>query len=216
MIEIKEYIRGDKHVHEAGSVMIKVVNHGRQDDGWGQKEAEDLAREFAEFEEVAAAEPAGGVDAWPASPLDGIFHKAVNTERVKAAIGRLAAEKGWEQGSRLSLKQWFIVHKVLEEIDWFDDTTDRRFIMWVDDVFGWSWKTRDFKSVLPDFKRTHSTAWNENTVNDPGTGRAYRCFADEVRGVFVSTDRQGRLTDRAEFLNCCSDGTPMFISHRRA
>ena len=215
MIEVKEYIRGDKHVHEAGSVMIKVVNYGRQDDGWGQKEAEELAKEFAEFaefEEHQADTPA----AWPASPQDGIFHKAVNTERVKAAIGRLAAEKGWEQGSRLSLKQWFIVHKVLEEIGWFDNTADRRFIMWVDDVFGWSWKTRDFKSVLPDFKRTHSTAWNENTVNDPGTGRAYRRFADEVRGTFTDTDRQGLLTDKAEFLNCGSDGKPMYIYRRRA
>ncbi len=69
MSDTKEYIKGDKHVHQAGSVMIKFVQYnmpgqqagfggqagfGQQDD-WSQsqaQEAEEAEKEFAEFEEM--------------------------------------------------------------------------------------------------------------------------------------------------------------------
>ena len=55
MGDTKEFIKGDKHVHQAGSVMIKFAQYnvpGQKGD-WKQqeKEAEELEREFAEFEE---------------------------------------------------------------------------------------------------------------------------------------------------------------------
>ena len=43
MGDTKEYIRGDKHVHQAGSVMIKFVQYnvpGQQDD-WKQQEVQE-------------------------------------------------------------------------------------------------------------------------------------------------------------------------------
>ena len=55
MGETKEYIKGDKHVHQAGSVMIKFAQYnvpGQKVD-WKQqeeKEAEELEKEFADFE----------------------------------------------------------------------------------------------------------------------------------------------------------------------
>lgn len=57
MSDTKEYIKGDKHVHEAGSVMIKFAQYnvpGQQGDWKRQqeKEAEEMEREFADFEEV--------------------------------------------------------------------------------------------------------------------------------------------------------------------
>lgn len=57
MSDVKEYIKGDKHVHQAGSVMIKFAQYnvpGQQGDWKRQEaqEAEELEREFAEFEEV--------------------------------------------------------------------------------------------------------------------------------------------------------------------
>ena len=145
--------------------------------------------------------------------LDGIFHPALNVTRVKMAISDIITEKG-DQGKRsLSVKQTFILHKVLEEIDWLDDDTDTTFIQWFDDVFKWPWKTRDFKSVLAPFKHSLSTTWDENTVNDPGTGREYRQFADYVREQFVDIGRDGTINDKAAFLNQGSDGKPMYIGH---
>ena len=58
MGETKEYIKGDKHVHQAGSVMIKFAQYnvpGQKVD-WKQqeeKEAEELEKEFADFDEEA-------------------------------------------------------------------------------------------------------------------------------------------------------------------
>ena len=57
MSDVKEYIKGDKHVHQAGSIMIKFAQYnvpGQQGDWKRQeeKEAEELEKEFADFEEV--------------------------------------------------------------------------------------------------------------------------------------------------------------------
>ena len=57
MSDTKEYIKGDKHVHQAGSIMIKFAQYnvpGQRGD-WKQqeeKEAEELEKVFADFEEV--------------------------------------------------------------------------------------------------------------------------------------------------------------------
>lgn len=149
----------------------------------------------------------------PSSPLDSIFHRALNIAKVKKTIADIIIMKGEEGKFRLSLKQTFILHKVLEEIDWLDDDTDTTFIQWFDDVFKWPWKTRDFKSVLAPFKRSHSMTWDENTVNDPGTGREYRQFADYVREQFVDIDQDGTINDKVAFMNLGSDGKPMYIGH---
>ena len=58
MSDVKEYIKGDKHVHQAGSVMTKFAQYnvpGQQGDWKRQEaqEAEELEKEFADFEEVA-------------------------------------------------------------------------------------------------------------------------------------------------------------------
>ena len=57
MSDTKEYIKGDKHVHQAGSIMIKFAQYnvpGQKGDWKRQEEKEDeeLEKEFADFEEV--------------------------------------------------------------------------------------------------------------------------------------------------------------------
>lgn len=149
----------------------------------------------------------------PASPLDSIFHRALNVAKVKKAIEQIVIMKGVEGKFRLSLKQWFVVHKVLEEISWLDDDTDTKFVEWIRDVYHYEGKTGNFKSVLAPFKHTHSTKWDENTVSDRQTGREYRQLADYVRSLFVTIGRDGRIEDKEEFMNLGSDGKPMYIGH---
>lgn len=152
-------------------------------------------------------------DIYPQSSLDSIFHSALDMIKVKDGINKIIIIKGKEGKFRLSVKQTFILHKVLEEIDWLDDDTDTTFIQWYDDVYKWPWKTRNFKSVLSNFKHTHSLTWDENTVNDANTGREYRDFANYVRSQFVDIDGSGKITDKQEFLKLGSDGKPMYIGH---
>ena len=98
MSDTKEYIKGDKHVHQAGSVMIKFAQYnvpGQKGDWKRQeeKEAEELEKEFADFEEVAdeTAEDnnAPKVKVKPDLPPADVF-----VDRVKAIVLEMAKKNG--------------------------------------------------------------------------------------------------------------------------
>ena len=210
------YEKGANHYDHHKELHIDTVNGGdigKLISAFFKDDAEDANV----AEEIVDDNPAEGSAtndiAYTLSPLDSIFHKALNLVKVKKAIEDIIIMKGEEGKFRLSVKQTFILHKVLEEIDWLDDDTDTTFIQWYDDVYKWPWKTRDFKAVLSPFKKTSSTKWNEDTVKDANTGREYRDFANYVRSQFVDIDASSKITDKQEFLKLGSDGKPMYIGH---
>ena len=97
MSDTKEYIKGDKHVHQAGSIMIKFAQYNvpeRKDD-WKQqeeKEAEELEKEFADFEEVVeetAEDNEPQVKVKPDLPPADVF-----VNRVKAIVMEAATKNG--------------------------------------------------------------------------------------------------------------------------
>ena len=97
MGETKEYIKGDKHVHQAGSVMIKFAQYnvpGQKVD-WKQqeeKEAEELEKEFADFDEVVdetVERHETKVKVKPDLPPADVF-----VNRVKAIVTEAAKKNG--------------------------------------------------------------------------------------------------------------------------
>jgi hypothetical protein len=97
MSDTKEYIKGDKHVHQAGSIMIKFAQYnvpGQKGD-WKQqeeKEAEELEKEFADFEEVVdemAEDNESKVKVKPDLPPADVF-----VNRVKAIVLEMAKKNG--------------------------------------------------------------------------------------------------------------------------
>ena len=97
MSDTKEYIKGDKHVHQAGSIMIKFAQYNvpeRKGD-WKQqeeKEAEELEKEFADFEEVVdetAENNEPKVKVKPDLPPADVF-----VNRVKAIVLEMAKKNG--------------------------------------------------------------------------------------------------------------------------
>ena len=97
MGETKEYIKGDKHVHQAGSVMIKFAQYNvpeRKGD-WKQqeeKEAEELEKEFADFDEVVdetVESHETKVKVKPDLPPADVF-----VNRVKAIVTEAAKKNG--------------------------------------------------------------------------------------------------------------------------
>ena len=97
MTDVKEYIKGDKHVHQAGSIMIKFAQYnvpGQKGD-WKQqeeKEAEELEKEFADFEEVVdetAETNEPKVKVKPDLPPADVF-----VNRVKAIVLEMAKKNG--------------------------------------------------------------------------------------------------------------------------
>ena len=97
MSDTKEYIKGDKHVHQAGSIMIKFAQYnvpGQQGDWKRQeeKEAEELEKEFADFEEVVdetAENNEPKVKVKPDLPPADVF-----VNRVKAIVLEMAKKNG--------------------------------------------------------------------------------------------------------------------------
>lgn len=211
------YEKGANHYDHHKELHIDTVNGGdigKLISSFFKDDAEDaMVVEEMKVDEESAEGSTTNKNAYPLSSLDSIFHKALNLVKVKKAIEDIIIMKGEEGKFRLSVKQTFILHKVLEEIDWLDDDTDTTFIQWYDDVYKWPWKTRNFKAVLSPFKNTPSASWNENTVKDANTGREYRDFANYVRNLFVEIDANGKITDKQEFLKLGSDGKPMYIGH---
>ena len=95
MSDTKEYIKGDKHVHEAGSVMIKFAQYnvpGQQGDWKRQqeKEAEEMEREFTDFEEVAE-EPRTSTSQ---KPKEAPVMQETFADRVKAIVRKAATKNG--------------------------------------------------------------------------------------------------------------------------
>jgi hypothetical protein len=95
MSDTKEYIKGDKHVHEAGSVMIKFAQYnvpGQQGDWKRQqeKEAEAMEREFADFEEVVDETNAVSANQPEMKPVE----QETFADRVKAIVRKAATKNG--------------------------------------------------------------------------------------------------------------------------
>lgn len=93
MSDVKEYIKGDKHVHQAGSVMIKFAQYnvpGQQGDWKRQEaqEAEELEKEFSDFEEVVDETKAEAVKQPRTNPELPAVDRFVN--RVKAIVKEAA------------------------------------------------------------------------------------------------------------------------------
>ena len=97
MSDTKEYIKGDKHVHQAGSIMFKFVQYNvpEQKGDWKQqeeKEAEELEKEFADYEEVVdgtAEADAPKVKVRPELPPADVF-----VNRVKDIVMEAAKKNG--------------------------------------------------------------------------------------------------------------------------
>ena len=108
MSDTKEYIKGDKHVHQAGSIMIKFAQYNvpeRKGD-WKQqeeKEAEELEKEFADFEEVvdetAETNNAPKVKVKPDLPAADVF-----VNMVKAIVLEAAKKNG--QTIKTNTRAW--------------------------------------------------------------------------------------------------------------
>lgn len=94
MSDKKEYIKGDKHVHHAGSVLIKFQQFNIQglQGQWTQKDKDNLEAEFAEFEEVVIDDESSKgamADVKPELPPADVF-----VNRVKAIILEASKKNG--------------------------------------------------------------------------------------------------------------------------
>lgn len=140
----------------------------------------------------------------PVSPWDKIFKEVIDVEKLKAVLPKLLS-------NRSDIPSWFVVHRILEEIEWLEDEMDVHFINWVDDVYGWPAITRNFKRVQPAFKKNHSLDWNAMTITSAKIALEYKAMADSVRNEFVVMDDRTIKSDNTYYFK----KPDLYIAHRK-
>lgn len=115
---------------------------------------------------------------YPESIWDKIFKDTIDVKKVKAALPGLLPDKP-------SIPNWYVVHKILEEINWLQDVIDTHFISWVKDVYGWDFQTTHFKSVNSALKKAHSLDWNVRTMTAANVVEDHMALANKIRSEFV-------------------------------
>lgn len=115
---------------------------------------------------------------YPESDWDKIFKDTIDVKKVKAALPGLLPDKP-------SIPNWYVVHKILEEINWLQDVIDTHFISWVKDVYGWDFQTTHFKSVNSALKKAHSLDWNVRTMTAANVVEDHMALANKIRSEFV-------------------------------
>lgn len=126
---------------------------------------------------------------YPESEWDKIFKDAIDVKKVKIVLHKLLPLK-------TSITTWYIIYKIFVEIDWLQDSISIHFISWVKDVYGWQYKTEDFKnSVNSELKQQHSLDWNTRTMTSAKIAKDNIDFADSVRKEFV-IDMEGKTVKK--------------------
>lgn len=144
------------------------------------------------IEELKNPQVPGSNISYPESNWDKIFKDAIDVAKIKPVISSLLPESP-------SATDWFVVHKILEEIEWLQDNTDTHFISWVNDVYGWPNKAKNFKRILPGFKKEKSLDWNTQTITSGTIALAYKDLADAIRKEFVTMKGRAIVSDNTRY-----------------
>ena len=130
---------------------------------------------------------------YPESVWDKIFKDNINVKMVKQILPSLLPKKP-------SITDWFVCHKVIEEIEWFQDDTDTHFILWVKDVYNWPFSTEHFKSVDVRLKEKCSLDWDALTMTAQKKSLLYKNLADKIRKEFVTMEGRTVKEDNKRYL----------------
>lgn len=141
---------------------------------------------------------------YPDSMWDKIFNDVIDVKKVKGILPAL-------MNNKIDIPNCFVVHRILEEIEWLDDEMDVHFIKWIKDVYGWNYSTEHFKSIKPEFKNTHSLDWNANTITSAKIALEYKALADKIRKEFVVMDGRSIKSDNTYYFK----KPELYIEHKK-
>lgn len=139
---------------------------------------------------------------YPNSAWDRIFKDAIDLSIVKPVLATLLPDEP-------AASDWFVVHKIFEEIDWLQDEVDTHFISWVDDIYGWPNKAKDFKRIQSEFKKKHTLDWDARTITSSAIALKYKGLADTIRSAFVTMEGKRVISDNKRYFK----RKDLYISH---
>ncbi len=146
-----------------------------------------------------AASTAGRMVSLPKVEIDKKFHPSLKIEEVKQALYRLISME--DQNGEVRIAHWFVVWKFFKRYK-FTDASQADFIRWVKAVYGWKWKTENFKGsvVLDSLKNIPLDEWTEEKISGQDRqAEGYIRWRDTLIDAFLQKDNDNRMQCREEF-----------------
>lgn len=163
--------------------------------------SESKSENVSDFEPFVASAPFGDEISYPDSPLAAdLFNKALKMDKVKQALGALVSAK--RDKGEFKIVHWFIVWKVFRRYRFIpNDKTQIKFIQWAKNVFGWDWKTMDFKATVPEtLKRTPLDEWTgSNLSSQRPQADEYLAWRDKLIDTFLDEEMSGKRNCKERF-----------------
>ena len=163
--------------------------------------ASESKSEESYFEPFASSASSDGEVSYSENPLDSeLFNKALKMDKVKQALGALVSAKRGK--GEFKIVHWFIVWKVFRRYRFIlNEKTQTKFIQWVNDVFGWHWKTMDFKATVPEtLKRTPLDEWTDSNLSTQRPqADEYLAWRDKLIDTFLDEEMSGKRDCKERF-----------------
>ena len=128
-----------------------------------------------------------------------LFHTSLRVNAVKDTLYRLIAKE--KQDGSFCIAHWFIVWKVFTRYK-FTIASQAAFIRWVKAVYGWEWKTENFKGsvVLDSLKKIRLDEWTEENISGQARqAEGYIRWKDTLIDTFLEKETDTRMQCKKEF-----------------
>lgn len=150
-----------------------------------------------------APESAPVAASYPPSQYDDIlFREELVMPAIKAELGRLMEEEKIEKG-KWNIAHWYVVWKMFRHYKFITkENTQAMFIRWVAEVFGWDWKTNDFKgtNVHSSLKNIVFDAWTyDNICGQTTQAEKFIHWKNKLVEAFLTPEKKGRRDCKEKF-----------------
>ncbi len=128
-----------------------------------------------------------------------LFHTSLRVNVIKGTLYRLIAKE--KQDGSFCIAHWFIVWKVFTRYK-FTIASQAAFIRWVKAVYGWEWKTENFKGsvVLDSLKKIRLDEWTEENISGQAKqAEGYIRWKDTLIDTFLEKETDTRMQCKKEF-----------------
>lgn len=153
--------------------------------------------------EATTAEPMAESTPYPPSQYDAmLFREELIMPALKAELGRLMEEEKIEKGE-WNIAHWFVVWKMFRHYRFITkDNTQAMFIRWVTEVFGWDWKSTNFKgtNVHPSMKSVAFCEWTYDNICGQATqADKFIHWKNKLEDAFLTLEKKGRRDCKEQF-----------------
>lgn len=158
---------------------------------------------------VTMDQPAPVATSYPPSQYDDpLFRKELIISAIKAELGRLMEEEKIEKGE-WNIAHWFVVWKMFRHYRFITkENTQAMFVRWVAEVFGWDWKTNDFKgtNVHSSLKNIDFDKWTyDNICGQTAQAEKFIHWKNKLMDAFLTPEKDGRRDCKEQFRSAWFD-----------